>query len=185
MEHAEQILQAYQLAERLHRGQFRKCGIVPYIVHPLEVMRMLSRWGVVDTDILRAAMLHDVVEDCGKDRKSTRNIIKLEIYNYEKVLSLVDELTCPTDRAGRKEYYKFHKKSDDAILIKCADRICNAIDYSREVSPKKGVDYILNMCRMFNRAFGYVKYGERIKKTLGQEFPLCYVKDKVIERCNK
>ncbi|HEY79929.1 MAG TPA: bifunctional (p)ppGpp synthetase/guanosine-3',5'-bis(diphosphate) 3'-pyrophosphohydrolase [Caldilineae bacterium] len=56
------VRQAYELAERLHRGQKRSSG-EDYITHPLAVADILTdlKAGV---DTIIAGLLHDVVEDC-------------------------------------------------------------------------------------------------------------------------
>ncbi len=56
-----QIEQAYQVAERWHRGQKRKSGD-PYITHPLAVTTILAELGM-DTATLMAGLLNDTVED--------------------------------------------------------------------------------------------------------------------------
>ncbi|WP_031048344.1 RelA/SpoT family protein, partial [Streptomyces sp. NRRL WC-3774] len=55
------IEQAYQVAERWHRGQKRKSGD-PYITHPLAVTTILAELGM-DPATLMAGLLHDTVED--------------------------------------------------------------------------------------------------------------------------
>ena len=55
------LQRAYDTAERLHQGQFRKSGD-PYITHPLAVASILAELGM-DTTTLVAALLHDTVED--------------------------------------------------------------------------------------------------------------------------
>ncbi len=55
------IVDAYEVADRMHAGQFRKSG-QPFITHPLEVARVLAHYGL-DADTLAAALLHDTVED--------------------------------------------------------------------------------------------------------------------------
>ncbi len=55
------ILDAYRLAERMHRGQYRKSG-EPFIVHPIAVTAVLADYGL-DVETLVAALLHDTVED--------------------------------------------------------------------------------------------------------------------------
>jgi (p)ppGpp synthase/HD superfamily hydrolase len=58
-------VRAIKLALQLHEGQKRKDGS-PYILHPLRVMFAFrddtGREGIV---LRTAAVLHDVVEDCG------------------------------------------------------------------------------------------------------------------------
>ena len=57
----EQIEQAYGVARAAHSGQYRHSG-EPYITHPLAVAKILADWHL-DAQALRAALLHDVVED--------------------------------------------------------------------------------------------------------------------------
>ncbi|MBX6752182.1 MAG: HD domain-containing protein, partial [Micromonosporaceae bacterium] len=58
---ARELRRAYEVAARMHEGQFRKSGD-PYITHPLAVAQILADLGM-DTTTLVAALLHDTVED--------------------------------------------------------------------------------------------------------------------------
>ncbi|WP_310593298.1 bifunctional (p)ppGpp synthetase/guanosine-3',5'-bis(diphosphate) 3'-pyrophosphohydrolase [Corynebacterium sp. HS2168-gen11] len=58
----ETLSRAYETAERLHEGVYRKSG-EPYITHPLAVATIAAEIGM-DTTTLIAALLHDTVEDC-------------------------------------------------------------------------------------------------------------------------
>ena len=59
----ENILdRAIIFATKAHKGQFRKGTQVPYILHPLEAAAIVSTM-TADTEIIAAAVLHDVVED--------------------------------------------------------------------------------------------------------------------------
>lgn len=70
-EHCEMITSAATLASFLHREQTRfvrgDLPRVPYIEHPLRVALRLIRWGVRDGELVAAALLHDVVEDCSTE----------------------------------------------------------------------------------------------------------------------
>jgi len=55
------LQRAYNKAERLHEGVYRKSGD-PYISHPLAVATIAAEIGM-DTTTLVAALLHDTVED--------------------------------------------------------------------------------------------------------------------------
>lgn len=56
---------ALRRAAVAHREQRRKGTDVPYITHPVQVAWILRQAGFTDEELLAAALLHDVVEDCG------------------------------------------------------------------------------------------------------------------------
>ncbi len=58
----EKIRAAYDLAVRVHDGQFRQSG-EPYVTHPISVAVSVVELGL-DTDAVCAALLHDTLEDC-------------------------------------------------------------------------------------------------------------------------
>ena len=57
------VEKAIEFATKAHEGQFRKGTTRPYIVHPLEVGRIVATM-TEDEEIISAAILHDTVEDC-------------------------------------------------------------------------------------------------------------------------
>lgn len=59
----EFVESALEFAVRSHQGQFRKSG-EPFIEHPLATARQLAEMKL-DATTLAAALLHDVIEDCG------------------------------------------------------------------------------------------------------------------------
>jgi guanosine-3',5'-bis(diphosphate) 3'-pyrophosphohydrolase len=59
----ERIMAAYKTAKWAHRHQVRDCG-GRYFEHVKTVALLLVRSGVTDADVICAALLHDVVEDC-------------------------------------------------------------------------------------------------------------------------
>lgn len=116
-------------AFQAHSGQFRKSGLEPYIVHPAEVANILSQV-TSDPNILAAAWLHDVVEDCGV------SINKLTELFGPKVSMIVFEVTNPSQiveeyklfpRKERKEIDKAHiaESSAEAKMVKLADIFSN------------------------------------------------------------
>ena len=56
--------EAYLYAARMHDGQTRKKTGVPYISHLMSVSALVLEAGGSE-DLAIAALLHDVVEDCG------------------------------------------------------------------------------------------------------------------------
>lgn len=59
------IRKAYEFAAAAHEGQFRRTG-EPYVIHPLSAATVVAELRM-DSDAIIAALLHDVVEDCGVD----------------------------------------------------------------------------------------------------------------------
>ena len=58
------VSDAMIFAARAHDGMLRKGTSIPYIVHPAEVAAIAATL-TDDPEILAAALLHDVMEDCG------------------------------------------------------------------------------------------------------------------------
>jgi len=56
--------EAMVYAAKAHAGQTRKASSVPYISHPLAVAALALENGASEDEAI-AALLHDVVEDCG------------------------------------------------------------------------------------------------------------------------
>lgn len=120
------IRAARNFAEKAHEGQTRKYTNEPYISHPVSVA-MLVNDVESDSNMIAAALLHDVVEDTSL----TIHDISKEFGN--DIACLVDELTDiskPADgnRKARKEIDRMHtsKASDRAKTIKLADLIDNS-----------------------------------------------------------
>ena len=56
------VFQAIEMAARAHRGQLRKGSGVPYLIHPLNVAKLLIEEGC-EEELVVAGILHDTVED--------------------------------------------------------------------------------------------------------------------------
>lgn len=132
------IARAFLLAYAAHGGDYRKSG-EPYIVHPVEVARILA-YMRLDGETLAAGLLHDVVED------TDVTIEQIEEIFGERVSLLVDGTTKlgkiqwmpeAEDTRNRQEREReaqaeslrkmFLAMVDDigVVLIKLADRLHN------------------------------------------------------------
>lgn len=107
-----------------HRNQKRKYTGVPYAVHPATVATLLTSHGVTDRNAIKAAFLHDVVEDTSIEIE--------EIYACfgDEVGLLVKELTDietkgPRVERNRHKNRRLAKASSLGKSIKCADIIDN------------------------------------------------------------
>lgn len=135
-----------------HLGQYRKNSNLPYIVHPLEVLKKISAWGITDDEILAAAILHDVIEDC---EASYDDILK---EFGKRVADIVLECSRADDHESKQQKYdfllSFKTKSLESVIIKVADRIVNCGDYAREdKGDQYYLKYALQAYPLFSRYF--------------------------------
>ena len=121
------FLRAFQFAAEKHTGQTRKASSIPYIAHLMGVASLVLEFGG-DEDLAIAALLHDVVEDCGgapvlKEvrREFGRRVAKI-------VDGCTDSDTEPKPPwRERKETYIAHLRGADeeTRLVSAADKLNN------------------------------------------------------------
>ena len=121
------LCSAYDLAERLHRGQVRKSGL-PYITHPVAVTEILASYGM-DRDTLVASLLHDTVED------TEFTLAEIEADYGETVAILIDGVTkldhihfdsrAEAQAATIRKMVVAMAQDVRVLLIKLADRLHN------------------------------------------------------------
>jgi (p)ppGpp synthase/HD superfamily hydrolase len=119
--------EALFFAARKHSGQTRKQSQVPYIAHVLSVTALVLEAGG-DEDQAIAAVLHDVVEDCG----GAPVLAEIRAKFGDRVANVVDGCT-DTDAVpkppwrARKEHYLRHLREagEDVRLVSAADKLHN------------------------------------------------------------
>lgn len=123
------LSKAILFATSCHRGQQRRGNKLPYIVHPMAVASNVRKYVTGDKleTLMVAALLHDVVEDCGVELKRIENEFNTEVE------SIVSELTSdPAQIAlvGKTKYLqeKMLHMSDNALTVKLCDRLDNLQD---------------------------------------------------------
>jgi (p)ppGpp synthase/HD superfamily hydrolase len=118
---------ALLFATRKHAGQHRKGTTVPYVAHLLGVASLVLEAGG-DEDLAIAALLHDVVEDCG----GAPMLREIRRRFGKRVAHVVDGCT-DTDLdpkppwRQRTEDYVAHLRTADADtrLVSAADKLHN------------------------------------------------------------
>ena len=121
------FLNAFSFAAEEHTGQTRKASTIPYIAHLMGVASLVLEFGG-DEDLAIAALLHDVVEDCG----GAPMLKEIRRRFGSRVAKIVDGCTDsdtypkPPWRK-RKEVYIRHLKNADAEtrLVSAADKLNN------------------------------------------------------------
>ncbi len=122
----ELIREAYQLAKTQHSGQKRKSG-EPYFEHVLTAAEHIAQWGL-DPDSIIAALLHDVVEDCGYPLEQIRKKFGDEVAFLVEGLTKLSKIKY---RGIERQVENLRKMilalSQDlrVIMIKLADRLHN------------------------------------------------------------
>jgi (p)ppGpp synthase/HD superfamily hydrolase len=121
------FLRAFQFAAKKHAGQTRKASTIPYIAHLMGVASLVLEAGG-DEDLAIAALLHDVVEDCGGAPmlKEVRRRFGARVAKVVDGCTDADSYPKPPWRE-RKENYLRHLAADDADtrLVSAADKLNN------------------------------------------------------------
>lgn len=124
---------AITFATHWHGDQRRPAG-EPYVEHLREATAFLAYGaGVTDPALLRAAVLHDVVEDTACTLDTVRDTFG------DKVATLVDWVTKGDDRAAYLE--RLRTAPVDALLVKLADRASNVQRLDTHPRPEKRRSY--------------------------------------------
>ena len=121
------VQNAIAFAVEHHAGQIRKEPIngfyMPFISHPIQVMKMVWQWGAGTPVTLAAAATHDLLEDT----KVTESMLKRKL--GKEVAEVVQELTHDGSISKNDYLQSFAGASRTALIIKLADRFCNVADW--------------------------------------------------------
>ncbi|WP_342130712.1 RelA/SpoT family protein [Hydrogenophaga sp. OTU3427] len=123
----EMVRQAYRFADAAHLGQMRKNGD-PYITHPIAVAAMCTEWKL-DAQALMAALMHDVLEDCGITKQEMVERFGAPVAELVDGLTKLDKLEFDTREQNQAESFRkmllAMARDVRVILIKLADRTHN------------------------------------------------------------
>ena len=119
---------ALEFAFNLHRNQYRKGSMIPYISHLLGVTAIVLEQGGNENQAI-AALLHDAVEDQG----GHKTLIKIKDLFGPEVAEIVEGCTDsfiipkPEWKQRKTAYLEKLKRSpDETILVSLADKVHNA-----------------------------------------------------------
>ena len=124
----ELITKAFNFARQAHKGVRRHSG-EPYIMHPLEVARIVCKEIGLGSTSICAALLHDVVEDTDYTVEDIRNLFGDKIAEIVNGLTKIAGGVFGAHASAQAENFKklLLTMSEDirVILIKIADRLHN------------------------------------------------------------
>jgi GTP pyrophosphokinase len=119
--------QAFLFAAEKHAGQARKASTIPYIAHLMGVASIVLEAGG-DEDLAIAALLHDVVEDCGgvPMLQEVRRRFGARVAKVVEGCTDADTYPKPSWRTRKEKYIRHLKKADaDTRLVSAADKLNN------------------------------------------------------------
>lgn len=119
--------EALLFATRKHSGQTRKQSQIPYVAHLLSVTALVLEAGG-DEDQAIAAVLHDVVEDCGGAPvlAEVRERFGARVANIVEGCSDTDAFPKPPWRARKEDYLRHLREAgEDVRLVSAADKLHN------------------------------------------------------------
>lgn len=130
----EKIIEAYELAQEAHSGQYRDSG-EEFFDHPKNVGLILTELNM-DVDTIVAGLLHDVVEDCDFPLEKIRDKFGVDVANIVSGVTKISNLKL-NERLNEKDMKSLEKvetvrkmlfaMSEDirVIIVKLADRLHN------------------------------------------------------------
>jgi (p)ppGpp synthase/HD superfamily hydrolase len=117
---------ALAFATEKHHGQRRKGSGAPYVTHPLAVASIVGQYGG-DEDQAIAALLHDVMEDCGVTRDDLATRFGERVARIVVACTDTVEQPKPPWRARKEAHIaKVRSQDGDTKLVIAADKLHNA-----------------------------------------------------------
>jgi (p)ppGpp synthase/HD superfamily hydrolase len=121
------FLRAFAFAAEVHAGQTRKASTIPYIAHLMGVASLVLEAGG-DEDLAIAALLHDVVEDCGGAPmlKEVRRRFGRRVAKVVDGCTDADTYPKPPWRERKESYIRRLKNAGaETRLVSAADKLNN------------------------------------------------------------
>ena len=145
------IFDALLFAAKKHRDQRRKdADASPYINHPIEVAALLARAGVSDPVLLRAAILHDTIEDTQTTADELDRAFGAEVRRV--VEEVTDDKSLPKAERKRLQVEHAPHLSERARQVKIADKISNV----RAIAEEPPKDW------SWERRWEYLDWADRV-----------------------
>ena len=121
------FLRAFLFAAKKHSGQTRKASTIPYVAHLMGVASLVLEAGG-DEELAIAALLHDVVEDCGGAPmlNQIRHDFGSRVAKVVEGCTDADTYPKPPWRERKEGYIRHLAGADaDTRLVAAADKLNN------------------------------------------------------------
>ncbi len=138
-EDMQKIKAAYDFAYLHHDGQYR-VSEEPYIVHPVEVAKILAEYKA-DTHTIMAAFLHDVLEDTDVTAEELEEKFGSDVLKLVQGVTKLGKLEFKSKEERQAENFRrmFVSMAEDVrvIFLKLADRLHNMRTLSHMPAAKQ------------------------------------------------
>jgi (p)ppGpp synthase/HD superfamily hydrolase len=145
---------AWEFSQEKHSGQVRKFVNKPYFDAHVQKVNGIAKLYTPDENILIAALLHDILEDCYDN--IWEGYVEIKKLFGKEVADIVLELTSDNNeikyKYESKTLYliqKLIKMSDDALIVKLSDRLQNISD-AFTTSEKFRKNYFDETCKIID-----------------------------------
>ena len=134
------FIAATAFAAHKHRDQRRKdAKASPYINHPIALANVLANEAAIaDVVVLMAALLHDTIEDTDTTAEELKNYFGAEVAVI--VVQVTDDKTLKKSERKRQQVLHASSISNQAKLVKLADKICNLRDITAAPPADWGIE---------------------------------------------
>jgi guanosine-3',5'-bis(diphosphate) 3'-pyrophosphohydrolase len=134
------ILKALEFSARKHKNQRRKdVEASPYINHPISLANILCNEAhVTDVKVICGALLHDTIEDTETEPEELEDEFGVEIKDI--VMDVTDDTTLLRHQRKQAQIDHAPHISQEAKLVKLADKISNLRDVSSNPPPSWSLD---------------------------------------------
>lgn len=130
------IFKALVFASEKHKNQDK----TPYINHPIDVANKLVQSGITDENIIISALLHDTIEDTNTTYSELVNTFGLKIANIVK--ECTDDKSLPKLERKKQQILHIKEMSEEAKLVKLADKLSNLSDLENDPPTNWNDEYI-------------------------------------------
>ena len=135
-----QIMKALSKAIVLHKGQKRKDGVTPFIVHPISVGMILTEQNATEEQVI-AGVLHDTLEDTVYTYEELRSDFGVRVARM--VLACSEDQSIENWNHRKEELLGRLQKEDSAKIVKAADALSNMMDL-HDSTKRFGESFWLN-----------------------------------------
>lgn len=186
MANAHLLTQAIQFAAKAHEGQLRKGSRTPYIVHPMEALSIAATM-TDDPEVLAAAALHDVAEDCGVTETELRRLFGERVARLVMFESERKEPDAQASWQKRKlrTVNRLRAADRDGLILTLADKLSNLRAINRDLkafgpafwqrfnqtNPSMQHWYYASICeslRALSDTAAWQEYSRLLKEVFGQ-----------------